>query len=170
MRLNSLISLISTASLTVEYDTQMDCLFMQLHNRRALTGTSIEAIWARVAASAELPKRCLVHDNLPATGLASYRLPWLTDYLLPKLHQAGIREWLWVCQPTGSSYGLLEQVRYQVPSLKITTFCDVEQASTWVRRTHRPERHSRPAVTAVLQPAHWRPVHSNFLSVSSPAA
>lgn len=170
MRLSSLITLISTSSLIIEYDTQGDCLFVQLQNRSALTGMSIEAIWARMALSTELPKRCLIQDNLPTTSLATDHCPWLTDYLLPKLHQAGVREWLWVCQPTVSSCLLLEQVRYRFPSLKIGAFCDVEQASTWLRRTHRPERRSRPAVMAVLQPAHWLPVHSSFLNVSSPAA
>ena len=129
-----LLPLITTASLTAEYDEQQHCLFLHLENFLTVPA-NLPASLARLKTllPAGVPARCLVETNFAAMVPPSY-LHWLTDWLLPQLFQVGIIQWLWVCPPDNVNLHLAEQVQSRLPCLAISTFCDVEQAATWAQQ------------------------------------
>ncbi len=128
------ISVFSAPGLSVDYDSYQDCLFLTLQGQpelAALQDVTLEGPASSTAKS--YPVRCLILDNMVLAGTET--LNWLVEWLLPSLHQAGVRHWTWVCNPTLRSYRLAEQVTKRLPQLTLTVFDDVEHAVTWLHRT-----------------------------------
>ena len=127
------IPVFSAPSLSVDYDSHRDCLFLSLHGQLELTALQdITLEGQAMSAASTYPARCLVLDNMSLTGTDT--LNWLVDRLLPSFHRAGVQHWTWVCNPTLRSHQLAEQVARRLPQLMLTVFNDLEHAATWLQR------------------------------------
>lgn len=128
------IPVFSAPSLSVDYDSYRDCLFLTLQGQldlAALQDITLEG--QALSAAKSYPVRCLVLDNMALTGTETTN--WLIDRLLPSFHRAGVQHWTWVCNPTLHSHRLAEQVAERLPQFTLTVFNDLEHAATWLQRT-----------------------------------
>jgi hypothetical protein len=127
------IPVFSAASLSVDYDSHQDCLFLTLHGQLELRALQDITLEGQATSAAKIyPARCLVLDNMSLTGPDTFS--WLVDRLLPSFHHAGVQHWTWVCNPTLRSHQLAEQVARRLPQLMLTVFSDLEHAATWLKR------------------------------------
>lgn len=127
------IPVFSAPSLSVDYDSYRDCLFLTLQGQLELVALQDITLEGQELSTAKsYPARCLVLDNMALTGTET--INWLVDRLLPSFHRAGVRHWTWVCNPTLRSHRLAEQVTKRLPQLTLTIFNDVEHAVTWLHR------------------------------------
>ena len=133
------IPVFSAPGLSVDYDSPQDCLFLSLHGPLDLTALQdITLEGPAPGAASGYPARCLVLDNTTLTATAATN--WLIDRLLPSFHQAGVRHWTWVCNPTLRSHQLADQVAKRLPQLALTVFDDLEHAATWLQRASAAAR------------------------------
>jgi hypothetical protein len=127
------IPVFSAPSLSVDYDSHRDCLFLSLHGQLELTALQDITLEGQApSATKAYPARCLVLDNMSLIGTDT--INWLVDRLLPSFHRAGVQHWTWVCNPTLRSHQLAEQVARRLPQLMLTVFDDLEHAATWLQR------------------------------------
>lgn len=127
------IPVFSAPTLSVDYDSHWDCLFLSLHGQLELAALREITLEGHALPATKIyPARCLVLDNISLTTTEA--INWLIDRLLPSFHQGGVQYWTWVCKPTLRSHYLAEQVAKRVPQLMLTVFTDLEHATTWLQR------------------------------------
>ena len=129
--------LCATPHVTVYFDSWNNWLYVEWQG--ALTLAAAQYACLEVAECfVEHAYSRVLNDDSQLTSLSPEVAPWLSKHFFPHFGLAGIKQLAWVHAPHLPGLTHATHIIQQLPSLNISLFADIEQATRWLQ-------HSNPA-------------------------